>query len=68
MHKVLGNLVGVCVLVYLDDVLVFSTNLEQHLRDLDCVLQRLSDNGLYVKLKKCEFGKTEVEYLGHVIG
>ena len=39
----------------------------KHLKNLDQVLQRLSDYGLRVKKKKCEFFKESVEYLGHVI-
>lgn len=54
------------VLVYLDDLLVMGRDEGQHLMNLDRVLQRLQENGLRVKDSKCEFGKTQIEYLGHV--
>ncbi|KAL3693385.1 hypothetical protein R1sor_007036 [Riccia sorocarpa] len=53
------------VIVFLDDILVYSRTLAEHQRHLRQVLQILRDNHLYAKLSKCEFGKTEVDYLGH---
>ena len=55
------------VVVYLDDLLVMGKDDAQHLRNLDRVLQRLQENGLRVKKSKCEFGRTRIEYLGHVL-
>jgi len=55
------------VAVYIDDVLVFSETLEEHLCHLQLVLSRLRDALLKLKLKKCHFIRQEVEYLGHVI-
>ena len=54
-------------LVYLDDVIVFSRNNEEHLEHLDTVLTLLEDAGIKLKLKKCFFMNKEVEYLGHCI-
>ncbi|CAI5484033.1 unnamed protein product [Closterium sp. Yama58-4] len=56
-----------CVIVYLDDILIFSKTREQHLRDLDAVFKRLQENRLITKGSKCEFFKQELEFLGHVI-
>ncbi len=53
--------------VYLDDVIVFSNEVESHLRHLDKVLRLLGDAGISLKLKKCQFFKESVDYLGHVI-
>ena len=55
------------VSVYIDDVLVFSRNLSDHLKHLRLVIQRIQGAGLKLKPLKCHFIRTEVEYLGHVI-
>ncbi len=55
------------LLLYLDDVVVFSSSFQNHLDRLELVLQRLQQNGLKLKLRKCHFFQPEVKYLGHVI-
>ncbi|KAJ7997967.1 hypothetical protein DPEC_G00217650 [Dallia pectoralis] len=55
------------VVVYLDDLLVMGRDETEHLMNLDRVLQRLQENGLRVKKAKCDFGKTQIEYLGHTL-
>ncbi|KAM4795595.1 uncharacterized protein WCC33_000654 [Rhinophrynus dorsalis] len=55
------------VVVYLDDILVFSSTLSQHRLHVKSVLQPLSENGLYAKLEKCEFEKTSLPFLGYII-
>ncbi|CAI5471096.1 unnamed protein product [Closterium sp. Yama58-4] len=67
MNRVFRDLLDKCVIVYLDDILIFSRTREQHLRDLDAVFKRLQDNRLITKGSKCEFFKQELEFLGHVI-
>jgi hypothetical protein len=52
------------VLVYLDDILIFSETLEDHWKHLDIALQRLKDAKLFGRIHKCDFLKEEVEYLG----
>ena len=55
------------VAVYIDDVLVFSRTLQDHLEHLKLVITRLQEAGLKLNLSKCHFLREEVEYLGHVI-
>lgn len=55
------------VLVFFDDILVYSSNMEEHLKHLSQVLQLMRINQLYAKQSKCVFSAWSVEYLGHVI-
>ena len=55
------------VFVYLDDILVASRSLEEHLQHLRALFQRLSDRGLVINPAKCLFGKAEVNFLSHTI-
>jgi len=55
------------VVVYIDDILIYSGSLEEHAEHLRKVFQRLRENKLYAKFEKCEFGVTEVDFLGHRI-
>ena len=57
-----------CSAPYIDDVIVFSKNGEEHIQHLRCVLGALRKFGLTIKEEKCQFGRVKVEYLGHVIG
>jgi hypothetical protein len=56
------------VIVYLDDILVFSGTWDEHVRHVKKVLDTLQREKLYVKMSKCEFGKTPLVYLGHIVG
>jgi hypothetical protein len=55
------------VVVYIDDILIYSGSLEEHAEHLQKVFQRLRENKLYAKLEKCEFRVTEVDFLGRRI-
>jgi hypothetical protein len=55
------------VVVFIDDILVFSKSKKEHEEHLRVVLQRLCDHQLYAKFSKCEFWLTEVLLLGHVV-
>lgn len=55
------------MLVYLDDILVYSPTFEDHLRQLQTVLQRLRETGLKVKVEKDHFLQSSVCFLGHQI-
>lgn len=59
---------GGCVMVYMDDILIFTETLEEHEEITNRVLKVLEDNELYLKPGKCEFEKEEVEYLGLIVG
>jgi len=63
----LMGLKGKGCLPYMDDVLIFSPTIEQHAKDLADVLERFQDVNLSVQLNKCQFAKSEVNFLGHVI-
>lgn len=55
------------VIVFLDDILIYSKTLEEHEQHLRQVLQRLRENQLYAKMSKCDFFKTSIQFLGHTI-
>ena len=57
-----------CSAPYIDDIIVFSQNGVEHVKHLKLVLRALKDNGLTVKRGKCEFGRMQLEYLGHMVG
>ena len=67
MGAVPGDLAFKVLLVYLDDVLVFSRDFESHLEKLDLVLGRLREHGLKLKPQKCFLLRSEVKFLGHVV-
>jgi hypothetical protein len=56
-----------CLLVYLDDLVVFSTSFEQHLIDLRAVFDRLRQANIQLKPSKCHFAQNKLKYLGHVV-
>ena len=68
MNDVMGEYIDDFVLVYLDDILVFSTTEHEHEHHLRLVFQKLREHKLQAKLKKCEFRKPCVKYLGHIVG
>jgi hypothetical protein len=55
------------VVVFIDDILVYSKSEEEHAEHLRVVLTRLRDHQLYAKFSKCEFWLKEVQFLGHVL-
>jgi deoxyuridine 5'-triphosphate nucleotidohydrolase len=68
MDRVYNGMLWVSVFVYLDDTQVFSRTFEEHLDHLDAAFDRLRKAGLKAKLKKCEFGKRELTFLGFRTG
>ncbi|GJP43022.1 hypothetical protein CLOM_g2528 [Closterium sp. NIES-68] len=68
MNGVFRDLLEKCVIVYLDDISIYSKTQEQHLKDLEQVFQQLQEHRLITKGSKCEFLKSELEFLGHVVG
>jgi hypothetical protein len=67
MNKVFIEYLDKFVVVFIDDILIFSKNEEEHDKHLRLVLQKLKENQLYAKLNKCEFWLEEVSFLGHII-
>lgn len=67
MEKTVGDMNFLEVLVYLDDLIVFGRTLEEHEERLLKVLDRLQEEGLKLSLDKCQFGRTSVTYVGHVV-
>ena len=67
MTTVLGDENYSSLLIYLDDILVFSQTYEEMLQRLDMVFTRLREHGLRVNPNKCQFFRKEVKYLGHVV-
>jgi hypothetical protein len=67
MNKVLMEYLDKFVLVFINDILIFSKTEEEHKKHLRLLLEKLRSNKLYSKFIKCEFWLTEVTFLGHVI-
>ena len=67
MNKIFKEYTDKFVLVYLDDILVYSKTWEDHIRHVRLVLDRLRKEKLYAKFSKCKFGVQEVEYLGFIL-
>ena len=67
MHWVFQPYLDEFVVVFIDDILIYSKFEEEHEGHLRIVLQALTDHQLYAKLSKCEFWLTEVKFLGHVV-
>ena len=67
MNKVFHPYLDQFVIVFIDDILVYSKNVEEHAFHLRIVLQTLRDRQLYAKFSKCEFWLNEVDFLGHVV-
>ena len=68
MNDVLRPYLDKFTVVYLDDILIYSKNEEDHQQHLRLVLQKLREHKLYAKLSKCSFGLPETDYLGHTLG
>ena len=67
MNDVLFDYLDAFVVVYLDDIVVYSKTLIEHEKHLRLVFQRLRENRLYVKPENCEFDQEEITFLGHKI-
>ncbi|KAH9275520.1 hypothetical protein BASA83_001801 [Batrachochytrium salamandrivorans] len=67
MNSLFRHMISKFVLVYLDDIVVYSDNLEDHKEHVRQVLQILKDNNLFCKAEKCHFYQTEIKYLGYII-
>ncbi|GJP57361.1 hypothetical protein CLOM_g16384, partial [Closterium sp. NIES-68] len=67
-NDIFRDAIGQFVLVYLDDILVYSKTEEEHTLHLKWVLGKLREHKYFARLWKCHFYKRELEYLGHIVG
>jgi len=67
MNDILGDLLDHCVIVYLDDILVYSDDLVQHREHIWEILKWLRQNGLFAKGNKWKWHKDSVEFLGYIL-
>ena len=67
MEKCMGELLLKECLIFIDDILIFSPTFEEHMQRLESVFSRLAAHNLKLKPSKCEFCKSSVTYLGHII-
>ena len=68
MDSVLHPFLDEFIIVYLYDIFIFSKTREDHVLHVNRVLEILKKGKLFLKMSKCEFGKTSLVYLGHIIG
>ena len=67
MNDIFSNLLDVCVIIYLDDILIYLNNMSKHHQYVKEVLKYLYKAGLYAKAEKCKFYSELVEYLGYIL-
>ena len=67
MNSVFMEYLDKFVVIFIDDILIYSPSKEEHDQHLRLVLQKLREHRLYAKFSKCEFWKNQVEFLGHVL-
>jgi Reverse transcriptase (RNA-dependent DNA polymerase) len=67
IHRALGGLVDRTCIVYLDDILIYSEDKDQHEQHVREVLERLDEWGLYAKASKYTFNTKQVEFLGYIV-
>jgi hypothetical protein len=67
LNKIFAPLLRKCVLVFMDDILVYSPILSEHVQHLQQVFEILNQQKFFLKESKCVFGQQQLEYLGHLI-
>ena len=67
INDIFSNLLDVYVMIYLDDILIYSNNMLEHHQHVKKVLKCLHKTGLYTKAEKCKFHSKLVEYLGYIL-
>src|SRR6266481_9790622 len=67
MNDIFADMIDVSVVVYLDDILIYSDNPDQHTAHVQEVLSRLGKNHLYARADKCEFHTSSCKYLGYML-
>jgi len=67
MNDIFSNLLDVCIIIYLDNILIYSNNMSKHHQHVKEVLKHLHKANLYAKAEKCKFHSELVEYLGYIL-
>jgi len=67
MNNIFSNLLDICVVIYLDNILIYLNNMSEHHWYIKEVLKHLYKAGLYAKAEKCEFYSKSVEYLEYIL-
>lgn len=67
MDSLFGSLFGICCLAYMDDVIVFSASLQDHMKHLRKVFEIIRKANLKLQIVKSELQKKEIEYFGHIV-
>src|SRR3954447_8440825 len=67
VDDVFRQYLGICAVIYIDDMAIFSNTREDHLKHIRNIFQTMRENQIYAKRKKCFFMKKELPYLGHII-
>ena len=67
MNDIFSDILNVCVIIYLDDILIYSNNMSKHHWHVKKVLKYLCKASLYAKAEKCEFHSESVEYLEYIL-
>ena len=67
MNNIFSDLLDVCVVIYLDNILIYSNNMSEHYQHVKEVLKCLCKTSLYAKAEKCKFHSESVEYLGYIL-
>ena len=67
MHSIFREQLDDLIVIFLDDILVYSKNLKAHVTHVRKTLEILRQNQLYAKVSKCAFFQSSMEYLGHIV-
>ena len=67
MNNIFSDLLNVCMVIYLNDILIYSSDMTNHTKHVKKILYCLQKAELYVKAKKCEFHSESVEYLEYTL-
>lgn len=68
MDKILKNYIGEFVVMYIDNIMIYSKNFKDHVKHIKKILNKIKEFNLILKLKKCKFGEGNIEFLGYIIG
>ena len=67
MNNIFSDFLDICIVIYLDDILIYSNNMPKHHQHVKEVLKHLHKAGLYAKAEKCKFHSESVEYLRYIL-